>query len=85
MAISNFLMAVSYASGVSLPYLFTSIPSYLQTIAVGSSFSFVAHEPEKCHVNRSHTKLEGFKMKTEVLTKTVEDLPECDTDKSKLI
>lgn len=85
MAVSNFLVAVSYASWAALPYLFPSIPSYLQAVAVAPSFSFVAHEPEECHVNRSHTKLEGFKMETEVLTKTVEDLPESDTDNCKLI
>jgi hypothetical protein len=74
MAVSNFPVAIPYASWVALPNQFPTISSNLQAIGVVSSVAFIAHESEECHINRSHAELEGFKMETEVLTKTVEDL-----------
>jgi hypothetical protein len=74
MAVSNFPVAVPYASWVALPSQFSTISSNFQAIGVVSSIVFITHETEECHINRSHAKLEGFKMETEVLTKTVEDL-----------
>lgn len=74
MTVSDFLMAISNASRAALPYLSASVSTYLQAVAVAPGFSFVAHEAEERHVNRSHTKLESFKVETEVLTETVEDL-----------
>lgn len=76
MAVSDFLMAISDASRAAFPYLFTSVASYLQAVAVAPGFSFITHETEECHVNRRHAELEGFEMETKVLTKTVEDLQE---------
>lgn len=74
MAVSNLLVAIPYASWVSFPYDLSAISSNLKAVCVVPSFCFIPHETEECHINRSHTKLEGFKMETEVLTKAVENL-----------
>lgn len=74
MAVSNLLVAIPYASWVTFPYDLSAISSNFEAVGVVPSFRFIPHETEKCHVNRSHTELEGFKMETEVLTKTVENL-----------
>lgn len=73
MAVSNSPVAVPYASGIAFPSQFSGISSNLQAIAVVSSFNFITHESQECHINRRHAELEGFKMETEILTETVED------------
>lgn len=74
MTVSHFLMAISNASWTPLKSKFTSIASNLQAIAVVPGLSFVSHEPKECHVNRSCTELEGFKMEAKILTKAMENL-----------
>ena len=73
-AVSNFLVVVPNASRVALPYQLPPISTHLKAVTVVSSIRFVPHESEKRHVNRCHTQLKGFKMKTEILPKTVEHL-----------
>lgn len=74
MAVSNFLVVVPNASRVALPNQLPAISTNLEAVTEVSSVGFVPHESQKCHVNRCHTQLKGFKMKTEILAKTVEDL-----------
>lgn len=74
MAVSDFLMVVPNASRVAFPYELPSISTDLEAVTVVSGICFVAHEAEKCHINWCHTQLKGFKMKTEILAKAVEDL-----------
>lgn len=73
-AVSDFFVVVPNASRVSLPYQLPAISTDLEAVTVVSGICFVPHESEKCHVNWCHTQLKGFKMKTEILAKTVEDL-----------
>lgn len=74
MAVSDLLVAIPNASRVALPDKFSVISSNLEAVTVVLSFCFIPHETQKRHVNRSHPKLECFKMETEILTKTMEDL-----------
>jgi hypothetical protein len=46
----------------------------LKAVGIIPSLSLITHETEECHINRGHAKLESFKVKAEVLTKTMEDL-----------
>lgn len=74
MAVSDLLVAISNASRVAFPDKLSVMASNLKAVTVVLSFCLVPHETQKRHVNRSHAKLKGFKMETEILTKTVEDL-----------
>lgn len=74
MTVSNFLVAISNAPWTSLVDQFAAASAYLETVAVASGVSFVAHETKECHVNWGHSELKGFEMETEILSKTVEDL-----------
>ena len=74
MTIPDFLMAISNTSGGALPCQFPAMSPDFKAVAIIPSISLITHETEKCHVNRGHAKLESFKVKAEVLTKTMEDL-----------
>lgn len=74
MAIPNFPMTVSYTSGCTFPDKLPSISPYFQAVAVVSCLCLVSHKPKECHVYGCHSKLKCFKMETEVLTKTIENL-----------
>lgn len=75
MAVSDLLVAIPNAPRVAFPDKLSAISPNLEAVAVVTSFCLVSHETEKGHVDRSHPDLEGFKMETEILTKTMEDLP----------
>jgi hypothetical protein len=74
MTIPDLPVAISDTSRGTLPYKFPAISSDLKAIAIIPSLSLITHETEECHINRGHAKLESFKVKAEVLTKTMEDL-----------
>ncbi len=74
MAVPYLLVAISDTSCGALPYEFPPICPNLKAITIVPSLILVTHETEECHVNRGHAKLEGFKVKAEILTKTMKDL-----------
>lgn len=76
MAVPDLAVAISDTSWCTLPNEFPAICPDLEAITVVPSFILVTHETEECHVNRCHAKLEGFKVKAKVLTKTMKDLTE---------
>jgi len=71
MAVPDLLVAISNTSWGTLPYEFPPICPDLKAITIVPSLILVTHETEECHVNRGHAKLESFKVKAEVLTKTM--------------
>lgn len=73
-AIPNRSVTVPYASWGTLPSKFAAIPTNFQTVGVVSSIGLVTHISQKSHIYRSHAKLKSFKVETEVLSKTMEDL-----------
>lgn len=74
MAVPDLLVAISNTSWGTLPYEFPPICPDLKAITIVPSLILVTHETEECHVNRGHAKLESFKVKAEVLTKTMKYL-----------
>ena len=74
MAVSHLPVTISNTPRCALPNEFSAISPHLEAITVISGIRLVAHESYKCHVNRRHPELKSFKMETEVLTKTIEDL-----------
>jgi hypothetical protein len=78
MAVPNLPVAISYTPWHAFPNKFPTISPNLQAVAVIPSFCLITHESEECHINRSHPKLESFKMKAEILAKTVENLKQND-------
>lgn len=74
MAVSNLLVAISYASWGTFPNEFPPISPNLKTVAVITGFRLITHETEECHIHWSHPQLKSFKMETEVLSETVENL-----------
>jgi hypothetical protein len=74
MAVPDLSVTISDTSWGTLPYEFPTICANLKAITIVPSLILIAHETEECHVNRGHAELEGFKMKAEVLTKTMKDL-----------
>ena len=74
MAVSDFAVAVSDAPRGAFPYELPTIGPNLKAVGIIPSVILISHEPQKCHVHRSHSQLEGLKMQTKVLPKTVEDL-----------
>lgn len=75
-AVPNLTMAIPDTSWSALPNHLPSICPNFKAIPIISSLILVSHETKECHVNRSHPKLESFKMKAEVLPKAMEYLPE---------
>lgn len=61
-------MAVANASWYSLPTQFSSICPHATIFC----FIIITHKAQKGHIHRGHSKLECFKVKTKLLTKTVE-------------
>lgn len=74
MVIPYLSVAISDASWGSFPDKFSPVSSNFEAVRVISSLVFVAHKTEECHVHRSCTKLEGFKVEAEVLAKTMKNL-----------
>ena len=74
MAVPDLPVAISDASWGTLPYELPAICTNLQTVAVITGITFIAHKTEECHVHRSHAKLECFEVKAKVLAKTMENL-----------
>lgn len=74
MTIPHFAMTVTNAARYSLPDQFPAICSNFQTVAEIFCLIVIAHETQKCHVDRCHSQLESFEVQTEVLPKAVEDL-----------
>lgn len=74
MAVPDLAVAISNATGSTFPYEFPAICAHLQTVAVVAGFILVAHETQKCHVDRGHAKLECFEVKAEIFTETMEYL-----------
>lgn len=75
MAIPDLTVAIPDTPWSTLPNEFPAIRPNFQAIAIVPSLILVPHETKECHVNRGHPKLESFKMKAEVLAKTVKYLP----------
>jgi len=74
MTIPDFPVAISNTLRGALPCQFPAMSPDLKAVGIIPSLSLITHETEECHINRGHAKLESFKVKAEVLTKTMEDL-----------
>lgn len=76
MTVPGLSVAIPNATRRTLSYELPVICSNLQTIIIVASLDLISPKTDKCHINRSHAKLECFKVKVEILSETMENLME---------
>ena len=72
--VTNLPVAVPYASRDALPNHLPPTPSNFKTVAVVPCLVIITHEPQEGYVDGSYPELECFKMQTEILPETTENL-----------
>lgn len=60
--VANLAVTISNCSRHPLPCHLPSVPAYLETVGIVLCIIIVAHKPQKCYVDWSHSQLKSFEM-----------------------